>query len=252
MTMPLQRGITYGPVGSRRLGRSLGINILPTNRKICTFNCVYCQYGWTRDADPGDVRNVQWPSRVSLYRAVEHALTELRPPAAYITFSGNGEPTLHPDFDRIVDGIIELRDKHSPSSRTAILSNSTRITNELIRSAVAKLDVRIMKLDAGNAGTFRRYNRPIGGIDLEQIAAGLREMNEMMIQALFAAGPAGNLGAADVDDWIEKIVRIAPVHVQVYTLDRPYPSEKIAPASVESLEGIKLKLAQRGVCAGVY
>ena len=252
MTLPLKRGITYGPVQSRRLGRSLGINILPTQGKTCTFDCVYCQYGWTPCTSLDEMKDAQWPSRESVLSEIERTLTELNPPPAYITFSGNGEPTLHPDFDAIMDGVIDLRNRFSPGSKTAILSNSTTLTDERVRRAIQKLDVRILKLDAGNSEVYRNYNRPLCQTDLDGLIASLQSMKEVTIQALFAAGLSGNADALHVNDWILKIVQISPLHVQLYTLDRPYPSKNIAPVSRDQLEGIKQRLEKYGIRAGVY
>lgn len=252
MTLPLQRRITYGPVRSRRLGRSLGINILPTQKKTCTFNCVYCQYGWTPYGTLDEMKDAQWPSPVRILSEIERTLSELHPPPAYITFSGNGEPTLHPDFEAIVDGVIDLRNKFSPGSKTAILSNSTMITNDRVRGALENLDVRILKLDAGNAEVYCNYNRPLCQTDLNELIAALQSMKEVTIQALFAAGTSGNSDPLHINDWILKIVQIAPLHVQLYTLDRPHPSKNIAPVSKDQLEGIKRRLEKYEISAGVY
>jgi len=252
MTLPLKRGITYGPVRSRRLGRSLGVNILPTEKKTCTFNCVYCQYGWTPYGSLEEMQDAAWPSPEVVFGEVKRTLTELRPPPAYITFSGNGEPTMHPQLDEIVEGVIDLRNRLAPGSKTAILSNSTPLTNERVRRAVEKLDMRILKLDAGDAETYRNYNRPLCATTVDELVASLKLIKDVTIQALFTTGDSGNSGSPHVDDWVQRIVEISPLHVQLYTLDRPYPSKNIAPASRGLLEGIKVKLEENGISAGVY
>jgi wyosine [tRNA(Phe)-imidazoG37] synthetase (radical SAM superfamily) len=252
MTLPLKRGITYGPVRSRRLGRSLGVNLLPTVKKTCTFNCVYCQYGWTPYKSLEEMKDAAWPSLEAVFTGVERTLTELSPPADYITFSGNGEPTMHPRFDEIVDGVIDLRNRLSRASKTAILSNSTLLTNERIRQAVEKLDVRILKLDAGTNDVYQAYNRPLCPTGVEELVAALGSMNGVTIQALFTTGASGNTDPRHLDDWVRRIVEISPINVQLYTLDRPYPSKSIAPAGRDLLEGVRGRLQEHGVHADVY
>jgi wyosine [tRNA(Phe)-imidazoG37] synthetase (radical SAM superfamily) len=198
------------------------------------------------------MEDAQWPSRESVLSEIERTLTELNPPPAYITFSGNGEPTLHPDFDAIVDGVIDLRNRFSPDSKTAILSNSTTLTDERVRRAIQKLDVRILKLDAGNSEVYHNYNRPLCQTDLDGLIASLQSMKEVTIQALFAMGPSGNYGSKEVEDWVAKVIRISPINVQLYSLDRPFPSKSIVPVPREGLEEIKQRLEQYGIRAGVY
>ena len=145
--LKLKTGITYGPVNSRRLGRSLGINLSPNSYKACSFSCVYCHYGWT-DYFIGDYSEVQSdiPEPDEVRRELEEVLkkgTEFD----YITFSGNGEPTLHPQFDRIVDLVVETRDKYSPEKKVAILSNSSMLNKREVLNALGRIDLRIMKLD---------------------------------------------------------------------------------------------------------
>ncbi len=252
MTIPLQKGIIYGPVSSRRLGRSLGINLLPTDVKICSFNCLYCQYGWTKvhERKPGDEHS--WHSVTEVRQAVKEALQTISPPPAYLTFSGNGEPTLHPQFPEIVDEIIKLRDRFSPVSKTAILSNSSTVSDEKVRPSLSKLDVPIMKLDAGLSRTFKRYNRPNSGIVLEQIVEGLKQLQDITIQTLFSGGTAGNYHPENIEAWLEKIQNISPADVQLYTLDRPFPGKNIEPVNQIQLNEIKNKLTELGISAEVY
>ena len=140
MLLELQRKIIYGPVNSRRLGRSLGINILPRSQKICSFNCLYCQYG-LNDRKNSKNNKVIFPDQNEVLLAVENALKHLDPPPAYLTFSGNGEPTLHPEFPDIVDRIQWLKKKQCPESKTAILSNSSTVTTPKIKKNGAFKDV---------------------------------------------------------------------------------------------------------------
>ena len=252
MTIPLQRALIYGPVNSRRLGRSLGINLLPLKLKICTFNCVYCQYGWTQIHGDQLYDTSLWPQLSEIRDALLGFLKELKTPPAYLTFSGNGEPTLHPEFPQIVEEVIRIRDQFTPEAQTAILSNASTVFRKSIREAIEKLDVRIMKLDCGNVKYFRKYNNPTKGINLNDIVNGLIQMSEVTIQSLFAAGKAGNYSDDHLQAWTEQIQKIKPVMVQLYTLDRGYPSAEIKPVSREKLERIKLDLEEMKIPAKVY
>lgn len=248
MTIPLQQGIIYGPVNSRRLGRSLGVNVLPTRFKMCSFNCLYCQYGWT----PAPPVDFDWPSVSDILSAVENALKTTSPEPDFITFSGNGEPTLHPAFPELVTGVRRLRDHYAPRSRTALLSNSTTVTNPIIRKAISQIDAPIMKLDCGEVACFRRYNRPNVAIGLNEIVEGIGRMKEVTIQSLFTGGAAGNLSDENTKAWIEKLVQISPDFVQLYTLDRGYPSDQIEPVTTPQLLSVREKLVRAGVPATVY
>ena len=249
--LPLKNGIIYGPVNSRRLGRSLGINLLPPGRKWCTFDCLYCQYGWTpapEEADP----SAGVPSPEDVESAVAAALAGADRPPAYLTFSGNGEPTLHPHFPEIVEIVRRLRDRLAPRAKVALLSNAAGIDRPLIRAAVGRIEYPILKLDAGNAAVFAFYNRPDPGIAYDAVVKGLRETPGIILQALFTAGPKGNLQAAHVGDWIERIGEIRPIEVQIYTLARPVPSPDISPAPGAALLDIRDRLRRAGLAARVF
>jgi len=252
MLLSPQRGITYGPVRSRRLGRSLGINLLPPGHKVCDFNCCYCQYGWTDPAILAATAATDFPAVPRVLDAVAAALEALAEAPAYLTFSGNGEPTLHPRFGEIVDGITRLRDRLAPAARTAILSNSSRAAVPAVRAALGRLDVRIMKLDAGTEAGFRRYSGPAGALTLDAVVAGLRALPDTTLQTLLAAGPAGNLDAPELEAWLEQVVAIRPRLVQVYTLARGVPSDQIAPATPAQLAAVQARLAALGVPAQVF
>jgi len=244
--------IIYGPVDSRRLGRSLGINILPSKKKACPFDCVYCQYGWTDCYASTVPATLILPDRDAVKLTLEEALIRMEKPPAYITFSGNGEPTLHPDFDGIVDELNAIRDRLAPSAKSAVLSNSALVSEELTRQSLAKLDVRIMKLDCGSPQVFQRYNQPCPGIDLEKITRGLSELEDVIIQALFSSGETGNLDIKNIDEWIERLKRINPQAVQLYTLNRDYPDKKLKPATKKDLSQIKERVKKAGFLAEIF
>lgn len=252
MLLDLQKDIIYGPVHSRRLGRSLGINLLPLARKTCSFNCVYCQYGWTEIHRTEKIGNVLFPSVEDVRKALIKALTALKKPPSYITFSGNGEPTLHPHFGQMVKEVTVTRNELAPEAATAILSNSVLISRKDIREAILKLDVRIMKLDCGTPKMFRRYNQPCAGVDLEDITEGLAEMPCVTIQTLVSSGKSGNLEARNIKEWIKRIKKIKPVCVQLYTIDRGYPAKNLNPASKDDLNHIKKQAKKAGIAIEIY
>jgi wyosine [tRNA(Phe)-imidazoG37] synthetase (radical SAM superfamily) len=252
MVINLQQGIVYGPVNSRRLGRSLGINVLSTGIKVCSFNCLYCQYGFTRVAslDLNDPKHFATLNEV--HSAIASTLTMVSPPPAYITLSGNGEATLHPEFDKIVMAIIELRDRYCPEAKTAILSNSSTVANQKIRNALEMLDVRIMKLDSADEKMYKNYNQPCCNIQLHDIIEGLKSLNRVTIQTLFSEGERGNCHPDHLESWVERIKYIEPIHVQIYTVDRSYPSQDIYPTNKEFMIKIKERLAVEGISSEVY
>lgn len=252
MLLSPKAGIIYGPVASRRLGFSLGINLLPPGTKNCTFDCAYCQYGWTRRAPlQGDA----FPTVDEVLAVVEAALLKPAIAPAYLTFSGNGEPTTHPDFASVVQGVRRLRDRLLPTAKLAVLSNSTQACERRVREGLALLDVRIMKLDAGTEAVFQRYCRPVVAVSVDSIVAALSELGrlgEVTLQALFTGGPGGNAQPAHVAAWIERVAAISPVGVQLYTLDRDWPSGALSPLEPAALHAIAAALRGAGCPATVY
>jgi len=181
----------------------------------------------------------RFPTVEVVLRKVEEALRQV-PDLNYVTFSGNGEPTLHPHFDELVEGVIRLRDELRPEVKTAILSNSALAWKEDIREALAKLDRRIMKLDAGDPLTWRAINRPAPPLDFATVVAGLKELKRVTIQSLILDGPVQNVRGEPFDRWVETLAWIAPQEVQIYTTDRP-----VAEAKVEKVpKAILLEMAR--------
>jgi wyosine [tRNA(Phe)-imidazoG37] synthetase (radical SAM superfamily) len=185
-------------------------------------------------------------------QSLEDALKFLFIKPTYITFSGNGEPTLHPNFIELVEGVIKLRDKYSPNSKTAILSNATTVDERNIRKSLLKLDAKILKFECGHEDTFKRYNRPCCDITLEKIFLGLKEIPGIIVQSLFTDGQMGNYCSENIIKWIDKIVQLAPESVQLYTLDRGYPSDKISPLESQKLYEIKDNLVERNITTEVF
>lgn len=259
MLLSLKQSTIYGPVRSRRLGLSLGINVLPFGQKACPFDCLYCQYGWTENhqADAGRF-GLSFPAvdviEESLAQSLRHlSASPLRP--GYLTFSGNGEPTLHPHFDRLVDRIVALRDALIPEAKTAILSNSALVANDRARDALLKLDLRIMKLDCGSPSVFKRFNRPCRGIHLDEITDGLTTLARrapLTIQALFCSGKGGNFHPRNIRDWLARMKRIQPSFVQVYSLDRPVPAPGLLPVPRDILRRVQVQCERAGIDAGIF
>jgi wyosine [tRNA(Phe)-imidazoG37] synthetase (radical SAM superfamily) len=252
MVLHPQRGVIYGPVRSRRLGASLGINVLPAGVKVCSFDCVYCQYGWSDASRLSAAASGELPPAETILAGVEKALRALPVAPDYLTFSGNGEATLHPQFGVLVDGVTQLRDQFAPAARTAILSNAARVTDAAVRAALSRLDEPILKLDAGTDAVLQRFNRPLLPVTVQEIVAGMRALPRVTIQALFCGGPGGNLDRENLTAWLDAVVSIRPVGVQVYSLDRGVPSDAIEPAPPAELAAIVAALGARGVAATAY
>ncbi|MFQ5649310.1 MAG: radical SAM protein [bacterium] len=217
--MQLQKKIIYGPVQSRRLGRSLGVNLLPLTAKLCSMNCCYCQYGWTsRWTNTPDAKDGLPP-----LREIELAIGEVLKSGLtfdYLTFSGNGEPTLHPDFETIVNRVLKMRATLRLDFKLALLSNGTTTPDPQLRKTFARIDLPMMKLDVGNEAAFKRMNHGVPPVRFSDILAGIKSLDRVVIQSMFVAGRVDNSTEAQVDTWIDALREIAPLWVQIYSLDR--------------------------------
>ncbi|MBN2381923.1 radical SAM protein [bacterium] len=252
MVLALKNTAIYGPVNSRRLGQSLGINVFKPQHKYCSFNCLYCQYGLSAPIDPDRVESEYFRPVSQIIQAVEQALQKLTEPPAFITFSGHGEPTLHPRFGELVEHVIEIRDRLCPQIRTAILSNSSTVGRPEVVQALNRLDLRIMKLDAGNEQTFLLFNRPAASLSLEAITAGLTGLDQVTIQTLIAGGEPGNDTEQNLTDWIERLKLIRPSAVQVYSLDRETAVPQLVKLNRQNLQNIEQKCKQAGLTVEIY
>jgi wyosine [tRNA(Phe)-imidazoG37] synthetase (radical SAM superfamily) len=250
----LQKGIIYGPVDSRRLGRSLGLNLSPTTYKVCSFNCVYCHYGWTKDltSDLSAYRK-DLPTPEAVEEALGRTLHNLDSPPDYITFSGNGEPTLHPDFEAIVDRVLAVRKRTGTEAKVAILSNSTGLADPGVIRGLKRLDVRIMKLDAGSDEVLRRINRPAVDITVDAIVEGLKELEDVTLQSVFVEGGVSNTGEGDVEAWLDRVEEIAPEAMQIYSLENAPAMSTLTAVPRDRLVWIAGKVkARTGIEAGTY
>jgi wyosine [tRNA(Phe)-imidazoG37] synthetase (radical SAM superfamily) len=246
--------IIFGPVKSRRLGVSLGINLLPTKKKICNFNCIYCECGWTRDIEKAVSR---FPRREEVYTALESKLSEMNKKGLIpdvITYAGNGEPTLHPDFPGIIDDSISLRNKYFPEARIAVLSNATTISNPLIKAALLKVDQNILKLDSAFDSTIKIHNHPRVDINIEELIRNLCGFNgKVIIQTLFLRGTHNgkaidNTTSVEIDAWLKAIERIKPSEVMIYTISRDTPEgSSLTKVPLIELKGIAALVESMGI-----
>jgi len=250
--------IVFGPVHSRRLGVSLGINLLPVGHKYCTFNCIYCECGWTMTSK---IDKITFPPSMLVKEYLEKKLREMQEnnelPEA-ISFAGNGEPTLHPDFAEIIDITIKLRDKYSPKSKVAVLSNATMINVPEVMNALKKVDMNILKLDAGTEVTFRDINNPNVEISLAEIINNLKQFtSSLIIQTLFIRGKYNdkiidNTTEKEVKEWLKHIKELKPESVMIYPIARATPVSGLEKISLKELEAIAEKVKKIGVKAEVY
>lgn len=221
--------IIFGPVNSRRLGISLGINLLPGGKKVCNFNCIYCECGWSQSVDK---QGGYLPRREEVSELLGSRLQEMKvknEAPDVITFAGNGEPTLHPEFPSIIDDSIMLRNKFFPKAKIAVLSNATTITNPAIRDALLKIEMNILKLDSAFDETICLHNQPRVSVNAADLIENLKKFNgRLIIQTLFLRGRykgriIDNTTPEEINAWLTAIERINPSSVMIYTISRDTP-----------------------------
>lgn len=244
----------FGPVKSRRLGISLGINLLPADGKVCTFDCIYCECGLNAERKSKGVL----PTRKEVATALEKRLVEMGASGELpdvLTFAGNGEPTIHPQFAGIIDDTIGLRNRLCPSAKVSVLTNATLIARESVFEALKKVDNNILKLDTIDPGFISRIDRPTGKYDLATIIERMKAFEgKAVIQTMFLKGEADgkeidNTGDSYVLPWIATIKDIAPREVMIYTIDRETPVKGLQKATREELDRIVNMLAKEGIKA---
>ena len=240
----------FGPVHSRRLGISLGINLMPADGKICTFDCIYCECGFNKDHRPTLPR----PTREQVAQALEAQLirmVEQKQLPDVLTFAGNGEPTAHPAFAEIINDTIKLRDKYCPSAKVSVLSNATLIHRKQVFDALLQVDNNIQKLDTIDPDYINKVDRPVSGnYDVEEVIQYLKAFNgHVIIQTMFMKGEGvDNTSDSYVLPWIEVIKEIRPQQVMIYTIDRETPDKHLQKASHEELDGIRDRVIASGIC----
>ena len=244
----------FGPVKSRRLGISLGINLLPADGKVCTFDCIYCECGLNatrRTKSP-------LPTREEVAEALEKKLMEMKEHGELpdvLTFAGNGEPTIHPHFGEIIDDTIALRDRLCPAAKVSVLTNATLITRDTVFEALKKVDNNILKLDTVDSSYIDTIDRPTGKYDVNTIIDRMRAFEgKAVIQTMFLKGDVDgkdmdNTGDSYVMPWIATVKEIAPREVMIYTIDRETPVSGLQKATREELDRIVALLAKEGIKA---
>ena len=244
----------FGPIHSRRLGVSLGINLLPEDGKVCTFDCLYCECGFNADRKA----HKPMPTREEVAAALEEKLLAMQAEGVapdVLTFAGNGEPTIHPKFAEIIDDTLALRDKYFPKAKVSVLTNATLVTRPAVFEALSRVDNNILKLDTVCEEYVRFVDRPTLRYNLAEIIEKLAEFgNNAVIQTMFMKGEVDgrsvdNTGDEYVLPWLETVKKIAPREVMIYTVDRETPQEGLKKATREELDRIVELLKGEGIRA---
>jgi wyosine [tRNA(Phe)-imidazoG37] synthetase (radical SAM superfamily) len=247
----------FGPIHSRRLGVSLGINLLPPDGKLCSFDCIYCECGYNADFKAKQ----PLPTREEVKNALESRLKDMQengPKPDVFTFAGNGEPTLHPHFPEIINDTIELRDKYFPDAKVSVLSNSTLIFKENVRNALMLVDNNILKLDTIDMDYIKEVDRPMGKYDVNRIIDNMKKFDgHIIIQTMFMKGLSPN--GVNVDNtsdqyvlpWLEVVKNINPEQVMIYTIDRETPDQRLLKATPEALDRIASLIKKEGLSVSV-
>ncbi len=244
----------FGPVHSRRLGVSLGINLLPADGKVCTFDCLYCECGF----NAAHRAHQPMPAREEVAVALENRLAAMKAEGAaldVLTFAGNGEPTIHPHFPEIIDDTLRLRDKYFPLAKVSVLTNATLVARPAVFEALSRVDNNILKLDTVNEEYIRFVDRPTSAYNLAQIVERLAAFGgNAVIQTMFMKGvvdgkSVDNTGDEYVLPWLEAVKKIAPREVMIYTIDRETPQEGLLKATHEELDRIVALLRAEGIAA---
>ncbi|GAF02812.1 radical SAM protein [Saccharicrinis fermentans] len=250
--------IIFGPVQSRRLGVSLGVNLLPVNKKICTFNCIYCECGFNGDNNTST--STRMPSRMEVRVELETVLKQMQAEnnaPNVITFAGNGEPTVHKDFEHIIDDTIALRNTYFPDAKIAVLSNATRIQKDSVFKALLKVDDNILKLDSGLETTIQLLDQPNPDFSLKKLTEGLMAFKgQAIIQTMFVRGvyqgkKIDNTIDADIKSWLELIQKVSPKSVMIYTIERDTAANGLVKVPLDELKNIAQQTEDLGISTQV-
>ncbi len=255
----LFRNIVFGPVRSRRFGTSLGINLLPLNTKVCSFNCIYCECGLTPECpEPG--AGGFYPREI-IRQTMSARFKELKEKGMQpdnITFAGNGEPTLHPEFPGIIDDTVESRDRFFPEAQITVLSNATTLNDVSIGKALLKVENNVLKLDAGTGEYLQLINNPPGNVKLDDVVKNLKRFNgNLVIQSLFLRGYINgkyfdSTGDDNLKAWLRHIADISPKSVMIYPIDRATPLAGLEKIKPEELNRIAQKVNELGIKTEVF
>jgi wyosine [tRNA(Phe)-imidazoG37] synthetase (radical SAM superfamily) len=244
--------IIFGPIKSRRLGVSLGVNLLPTDSKVCSFDCIYCECGWTPRKR---VKKAVLPSRELVRQKLEEKLSEMivnNELPDVITFAGNGEPTLHPEFEGIIDDTIETRNRLTPKAKIAVLSNATMLHKPSVVRALLKVEDNIQKLDSAFEETIRKIDCPASNFRLNEVVENLKSFDgKVIIQTLFLKGNfkneiIDNTTEEELTEWLKLVAEIKPSQVMIYTIDRDTPALGLEKVKLEDLQKIAERVHEIG------
>lgn len=249
--------IVFGPVHSRRLGISLGINLLPLHGKLCSFNCIYCECGLNESHKKDKI-----PSQEDVYAAIDRKLSEMKESGTtpdVITFAGNGEPTLHPAFSEIIDETVRLRDKYFPNTNIDVLTNGTTLNNPKVVASLKKINNAILKLDSAFDETVKILNQPCnknftvaGQVELLKAYNGKYTLQTMFVKGEYKGNLIDNSTDKEVSAWIDIVKEIKPASVMIYTIERETPVKGLKKVSINRLQEIKEKLLKEtGINASV-
>lgn len=243
----IREEVVFGPIRSRRLGSSLGINLLPERGKICTFDCIYCECGWNKDGHD----DTQLPTAERVRKALEAKLQECRAsqtPIDSITFSGDGEPTINPEFPQIIDDTIRLRNQYYPDSKITVLSNATMVHKPEVFAALRKVDNPTMKIDAPTNELVERINHPAPGYNINKVLEALQRFEgDFILQTMFLRSKDFDSSSPEVlNGWMDIVRRLKPREVMVYTIDRPTPEEGLQKFTVEEMRALVQPLMDEG------
>ena len=240
--------IVFGPIFSRRLGSSLGVNILPSKGKLCNFDCVYCECGWNKD---GAVPDRRFPVLAEVEAALKEKMSKAAAegvPVDSITFSGNGEPTMNPDFAEIIDVTLKLRDQYFPDAKVSVLSNATLLGREKIAQTLMKVDNPILKIDASSQELVEKINKPVGTYSLEKVIENLKNFNgNFILQTMFLRSSEFDTAVPEaLASWHEIVRTLKPRQVMVYTIDRETPDKTLGKYTVEEMTAMVQPLIDEG------
>lgn len=243
----LREPTVFGPIKSRRLGYSLGINLLPQNGKLCDFDCIYCECGWNADGRDDKVL----PAASQVRSALEEKLAQCMLDGTRmdsITFAGDGEPTLHPDFPAIVDDVLILRDIYYPSAKVSVLSNATRLSDGKVFEALKKVDNPIMKLDAPTDELVRRVNKPNAGYSVAEVVGNLaRFEGNFILQTMFLKSRDFDSSSPEViEGWMDIVRFLKPRQIMAYSIDRPTPQKGLVKFSESQIRNLVRPLLNEG------
>ncbi len=243
----LREETVFGPIHSRRLGTSLGINLLPEKGKICNFDCIYCECGWNRDGRD----DTKLPSALKVRTDLERMLVRLQQQGVKvdsITFSGDGEPTLNPEFPQIIDDTLALRDRFIPAAKVSVLSNATRVHLPEVFAALRKVDNPIMKIDAPTNELVAKINNPAPGYDVHRVVEALKQFHgDFILQWCLLRSPDFDSSDPQLLSGMFDIIRtLRPREVMAYTIDRPTPAQNLTKLTPDEMHSLLQPLLDEG------